>query len=174
MKNIRKYTFCILIALLALPPAIKAQSYQDEFLSRWAGSEQYSLDVLNRMPDSGIQFKVDSSAMSFGEQLIHMGKTISMLSKNFLKAKTFDLTINPANASKDEIARYISACYRYGAESVRNLNEEDLNEEITAMGSQVNRRQVLTLMLDHTTHHRGGAVVYLRIYGAEPPPFRRF
>jgi uncharacterized damage-inducible protein DinB len=126
------------------------------------------------MPESGIQFKVDSSAMSFGEQIAHIGKTITMLSKNFLKAPSFTFQIDPANASKEQLKEYISACYQYSVETINQLSTEDLEEIIPVMGTDVNRRQVMALMMDHTSHHRGSAIVYLRMYGIDPPIFVRF
>jgi uncharacterized damage-inducible protein DinB len=151
-----------------------AQVESVEFLTRWASSERYTLEVLDKMPESGIQFKVDSSAMSFGEQIAHIGKTITMLSKNFLNAPSFIFQIDPANATKEQLKAYIIACYRYSVESIDQLSPEDLEEIIPVMGSEVNRRQVMALMMDHTSHHRGSAVVYLRIYGIDPPTFVRF
>ena len=151
-----------------------AQVESAEFLTRWASSERYTLEVLDKMPESGIQFKVDSSAMSFGEQIAHIGKTITMLSKNFLKAPSFTFQIDPANASKEQLKEYISACYQYSVETINQLSTEDLEEIIPVMGTDVNRRQVMALMMDHTSHHRGSAIVYLRMYGIDPPIFVRF
>lgn len=166
--------FCFFLVILINSSETKSQSYQQEYLKRWESSARYTLEVLEKMPNSGMNFRVDSSSMSFGEQITHLGKTITTLSKNFLKAEDFELTIDPATASKLEIANYISSCYHFGAKAVGQLSELDLEEVIYAMGSTVNRRQVMALMMDHTAHHRGSAVVYLRIYGIEPPAFMRF
>jgi hypothetical protein len=73
----------LIMTTSCLSSVVLAQVESAEFLGRWASSERYTLEVLDKMPDSGIQFKVDSSAMSFGEQIAHIGKTITMLSKNF-------------------------------------------------------------------------------------------
>jgi uncharacterized damage-inducible protein DinB len=164
----------IIISTAWFNSIVLAQIESAEFLTRWASSERYTLEVLEKMPEAGIQFKVDSSAMSFGEQIAHIGKTITMLSKNFLKAPSFTFQIDPANATKEQLKAYIIACYRYSVESIDQLSPEDLEEIIPVMGTDVNRRQVMALMMDHTTHHRGSAVVYLRVYGIDPPAFVRF
>lgn len=165
-------TFIMITSCLS--SVVFAQVGSAEFLARWESSERYTLEILDKMPESGLQFKVDSSAMSFGGQIVHIGKTITMLSKNFLKGSSFDAQIDPVNASKEELKAYINACYRYSVESIKHLSPEDLDEIIPVMGSDVNRRQVMALMMDHTTHHRGSAVVYLRVYGIDPPAFVRF
>ena len=164
----------LIMTTSCLSSVVLAQVESAEFLDRWASSERYTLEVLDKMPDSGIQFKVDSSSMSFGEQIAHIGKTITMLSKNFLKGTSFDAQIDPANASKEQLKTYIIACYRYSVETITQLSSEDLTEIIPVMGTDVNRRQVLALMMDHTSHHRGSAIVYLRVHGIEPPAFVRF
>lgn len=174
MKNLFKLFFFFSFVILLNSNEIRAQSFQEEYLMRWENSARYTLEVLNNMPDAGMNFKVDSTSMSFGAQIIHLGKTIAMLSKNFLKAQSFESTIDPATASKVEIANYVASCYQLGARAVAQLSRDDLEEVITVMGSVVNRRQVMALMMDHTSHHRGSAVVYLRVYGIDPPPFMRF
>jgi hypothetical protein len=46
---------------------VMAQTSKEEFMSKWKKSKQFTLDVLDKMPDSGMDFKTDPAAMSFRE-----------------------------------------------------------------------------------------------------------
>lgn len=47
-----------------------------------------------------------------------------------------------------------------------------MDEEIDSFAGKVTRRQMVGLIDDHATHHRGAAIAYLRANGIVPPPFR--
>ena len=46
---------------------VMAQTSKEEFMSKWKNSKQFTLDVLDKMPDSGMDYKTDPAAMSFKE-----------------------------------------------------------------------------------------------------------
>jgi uncharacterized damage-inducible protein DinB len=57
---------------------------------------------------------------------------------------------------------------------MKALSDADAGEAIEVFGNKVTRRQVMALLMDHSTHHRGSAIAYLRVQGAEPPAFVGF
>ncbi|OYX09951.1 MAG: damage-inducible protein DinB, partial [Algoriphagus sp. 32-45-6] len=52
---------------------VQAQTTKEEFLSKWENSKKFTLDVLAKMPDSGMDYKTDPGAMTFKEQIHHIG-----------------------------------------------------------------------------------------------------
>ena len=120
MEKARQFLFgsMILAIFMMVATATTAQTTKEEFMSKWMNSKQFTLDVLDKMPDSGMDYKTDPEAMSFKEQIHHIANSI--------------------------------------------------------VGNNVSRRQIMALIMDHSTHHRGSAIAYLRAEGVEPPAFVGF
>ena len=151
-----------------------AQTNKEEFLAKFENSKQFTLDVLAKMPESEMDYKTDPAAMSFKEQIHHIGEAVVEISKNFLKGAGNAPTIDVKTASKSDLDKYVAAAYDYGIATCKALSEEAAAEKIEVFGSTVSLRQVEALIIDHCTHHRGSAIAYLRAKGIEPPAFVGF
>ncbi len=176
MKNLTKIisgTGMALIFILASQVAT-AQTTMEEFMGKWENSKNFTLDVLDKMPDSGMGYKTDPAAMSFKEQIHHIGSAVAGISQGFLMGPEPDFTIDVESATKAELADYVGKCFDYAASTMKALPADKAAEKIEVFGSNVSRRQVMALLMDHTTHHRGAAIAYLRANGVEPPAFVGF
>ncbi|MEP0713963.1 DinB family protein [Algoriphagus sp.] len=160
--------------LIMVSTTASAQTTKAEFMSKWQNSKQFTLDVLDKMPDSGMDYKTDPEAMSFKEQIYHIGNAIVGISQGFLKGGDPGFTLELASASKADLANYVAKCYDYGTMTMKALSEADGAETLEVFGNTVSRRQVMALIMDHATHHRGAAIAYLRAEGVEPPAFVGF
>lgn len=169
-KTIFASAFSILF-LCIVQFSATAQTTMEEFMMKWENSKQFTLEVVEKMPDDLQNFKPHESAMKFDQQVIHLSSTIAGVSKKFLKGEdpSFDLAPKPAN--KEELKAYVTACYDYGAVTFSKLTEAQLAEKVEIFGSTVSRRQIISLIDDHCTHHRGAAIAYIRANGIEPPRF---
>ncbi len=143
-------------------------------MSKWNNGKQFTIDVLNKMPDSGMDYKTDPEAMSFKEQIHHIASTIVGVSKGYLMGAEPNFSINVKTASKEELADYVAKCYDYGAATMKALTAEQAGEILDVFGNRASRRQVMALLMDHSTHHRGSAIAYLRANGVKPPSFVGF
>lgn len=164
----------LLVIFMMVSTATIAQTTKEEFISKWENSKQFTIDVLNKMPDSGMDYKTDPEAMSFKEQIHHIGNAIVGISQGFLKGADPGFTIDMATASKADLAAYVGKCYDYGTATMKALSDADAGEKIEVFGNNVSRRQIMALLMDHSTHHRGSAIAYLRAEGVEPPAFVGF
>ncbi|GAB3228723.1 DinB family protein [Algoriphagus aestuariicola] len=176
MKNFAKLTLTTLFSAVFLLSSftVMAQTTKEEFLAKWENSKKFTLDVLAKMPDSGMDYKTDPGAMSFKEQIHHIGMAIVGISQGFLKGGADAPSLDVATASRADLAKFVSDAYDYGAATVKALSDADAAATIEVFGSSVTRRQVEALLIDHSTHHRGSAIAYLRANGIEPPAFVGF
>lgn len=176
MEKARQFLFgsMILAIFMMVATATTAQTTKEEFMSKWMNSKQFTLDVLDKMPDSGMDYKTDPEAMSFKEQIHHIANSIVGISQGYLKGGEPGFSIDLATASKADLATYVSQCYDYGTTTMQALSEADAGEKIEVFGNKVSRRQIMALIMDHSTHHRGSAIAYLRAEGVEPPAFVGF
>ena len=66
----------------------------------------------------------------------------------------------------------LKTCLENAGEAVKNLPEATLNDQVDFLAGPKSKRQILTLMNDHMTHHRGQLLVYLRLREIAPPRYR--
>ncbi len=154
--------------------SVMAQTSKEEYMSKWKNSKQFTLDVLDKMPDSGMDFRIDPDAMSFKEQIHHIGSAIVGISQGYLMGGEPDFSIDVKTATKAQLADYVAKSYDYGAKAMVSLTTEQSKEIQDVFGNQASRNQVMVLLVDHSTHHRGAAIAYLRANGVEPPAFVGF
>jgi len=169
-------SFFFLLVLLGSVSILHAQqdAFVADFLLRWENAKQYSLAVAEAMPESNYGFKPAETEMSYAEQLVHMGKNILMLSKNYLPAierEEPSLQVAAASATKEEISRFLAACFDYGTASISSISAEQLNETVPFFAGPLSRRRVIMLLNDHQAHHRGQLIVYLRLNNIKPPAY---
>jgi uncharacterized damage-inducible protein DinB len=161
-----------LVFLVCVQTFTYAQTTIEEFAAKWENSKQFTLEVVDKMPDDLMNYKPHASAMSFSEQIIHLSSAAAGISQRFLNgaAPSFDLGAKPA--SKAEMKAFVTACFDYAKGTVGGLSPDELAESVEIFGNTGTRRQIVALIDDHTTHHRGAAIAYIRANGIEPPSFR--
>lgn len=176
MTHLFKFTTAAVFSavFMLLATSSQAQTTKEEYLVKFGHGKQFTLDVLDKMPDSGMDYKTDPGAMSFKEQIHHIANSIVGISQGFLKGAADVPEIDLVTASKADLAKYVAECYDYGIATSKALSEADSAEKIEVFGNSVSRRQVEALLIDHSTHHRGSAIAYLRANGVEPPAFVGF
>jgi len=157
-----------------LATAGRAQTTKEEYLIKFENGKQFTLDVLAKMPDSGMDYRTDPEAMSFKEQIHHIANSIVVISQGYLNGPAEAPAIDLETASRAELAKYVEEAYDYGIACSRGLSEAESGEGIDMFGMSVTRRQIEALVMDHATHHRGSAIAYLRANAVEPPGFVGF
>jgi uncharacterized damage-inducible protein DinB len=80
-------------------------------------------------------------------------------------------SIEWAKLTKEEIISYLKKAFDYVGETVKNINEEELNDTLKFGGETVNKERIFYLMRDHMTHHRAQLIIYLRMNNIEPPRY---
>ena len=172
-KNQKSVTIGMgLLVFLCIQTMSFAQTTMEEFLTKWENSKQFTLEVVDKMPDDHLDYKPHESAMSFAEQIIHLSSAAAGISQRFLNGAdpSFDLGSKPNN--KAALKAFVTSCFDYAKTTVAALPADQLAENIEIFGMNATRRQVVVLIDDHTTHHRGAAIAYIRAQGIEPPAFR--
>ena len=78
----------------------------------------------------------------------------------------------PASATKADVLAFVKESFDRASERIGPLTSEQLEKIYkTDEGSQ-SGLDLLLGMLDHTTHHRASAEMYLRAKGITPPEYR--
>ena len=170
-KTISK-TALVLFAWICATGLANAQTTIEEFVAKWDNSKQFTLEVVDKMPDNLLDYKPDAGAMSFKEQITHLSGVMVMISSRFLNGATPSFAVDAKPTTKAELKAFVENCYAHTKSTVAKLSEAQLAEVVDIFGGKGSRRQVIGLVDDHTTHHRGAAISYIRANGIEPPAYR--
>jgi uncharacterized damage-inducible protein DinB len=122
-------------------------------------SKTYTLAVANLMPEKDYEFKPVNEIWNFRELLHHIAYGIEWWEDNYIKDKKTEWDQPPAIANKKEVIAYLNKAF---ASLKDTISKNKLsNEAINGFHAT----------LDHITHHRGQATIYLRGKGITPPAY---
>ncbi len=179
MKNI-KYLL-ILTSIMLLSSFVKPIYGQDnifikEYLERLEKSKEYLILVAETMPEDKYEFKATSESMSFVENLMHIGWAMDWHSQSLMgerEARDWDTDteLKVDKKTKKEMIDKINETFDKTIEFISNFDPNRLNERLNYFGANRTKRQILLLLTDHITHHRGQMLVYMRLNGLKPPRY---
>ncbi len=166
-----------LLLLSAIVGAFRLSAQGEDFLSesgkKWERATAYTLEVARALPAGDYGFRPTPEEMTFGQQLDHMAQNMTWLAGDHLAAAKFS---HPLAAKKDrspeETIDVLTAALAYARDAIAATKAADLGEKKKFFAGPMSKRQIIALMHDHHTHHRGQLVVYLRLKGVKPPAYR--
>jgi uncharacterized damage-inducible protein DinB len=150
--------------------AVKEANYM------WKRAKKWSLEYVDAMPEGAVNSKPTPEVRSFAEQMLHLAFWNYGMCESLGGAAspygTKQETIEKRDDLKTKAAlrKFVEESYDYVLAAIARLDDAKLAEEVSFFGNKVSRRMILTLALDHQTHHRGQTTLYLRLKGVTPPP----
>ena len=174
----------------------------DILIKRWKNSKEYTLAVLEAMPEDSLEFSPTKEQMSFAQHFLHLGYTnnsfigILIDSKTYpdydalKEAKFFIERPDPINLfqpdklkkrdskkNKELVADYVVDTFDYVISSLNKVSDEVLSRgENKEKPWYLEGHSNLDLILrseSHTAHHRAQAISYLRMNGIRPPGYSK-
>ena len=82
-----------------------------------------------------------------------------------------DTELKVGNKSKEEMIRTIDNTFDETIEFIKDFDVQQLDDRLDYFGSNRTKRQILLLLSDHITHHRGQMLVSMRLNGLIPPRY---
>ena len=163
----RNPTALILTLGLCLP--LGAQSLPETFAKHWKTSVTYTRAMADKMPADGYSFKPTPAQMSFGEQVLHIANANASFAAAITggKARSWD----PKQADRTAALAALDESAKLAEDAVARLTPELLQKKVKSEEVEMRVEDIVMLMLDHTTHHRGQMVVYLRLKGIPPAEY---
>ncbi|NHF60174.1 DinB family protein [Flavobacteriaceae bacterium TP-CH-4] len=179
MKNKRILTVFIIISVITTPLCAQENDFIKEYLERLEKSKEYLILVAETMPEDTYEFKATPESMSFAENLMHIGWAMDWHSQSLMGGReardwNTDTELKVSNKSKQEMIAKINETFDKTIEFISNFGVKKLEERLDYFGSNRTKRQVMLLLADHITHHRGQLLVYMRLNGLVPPRYVLF
>lgn len=150
---------------------LHAQSESDqEILTKWKNASQYTINMIDSMPAEHFEFKATPEVRMFKDQITHIVDNMIWLSTDYLEGKEFK---KEKPTTKEEHMEYMRAACEHAGQAMADAlkNETILNTKKDFFAGPKTGRQIIRLMHDHVTHHRGQMIIYLRMKGIKPPKY---
>jgi uncharacterized damage-inducible protein DinB len=85
-----------------------------------------------------------------------------------------DTELKVGNKSREEMLTAINKTFDETINLITNFDAIKLDDELDYFGLTRSKRQILLLLADHITHHRGQMLVSMRLNGLVPPRYVLF
>lgn len=179
MKSTKHLLVLSLILLLSFvsPPLIAQKNdFVKEYLERLENSKDYLILVAEMMPEEKYSFKATPESMSFAENLMHIAWAMDWHSQSLLGGReardwNTDTELKVDTKSKATMIATITQTFDTTIQFIENFDISKFEERLDYFGANRTKRQILLLLTDHITHHRGQMLVALRLNGLKPPRY---
>lgn len=141
------------------------------FLEKWENSKNYLVEMAEAMPEDKYDFKPTERQKTFREQLLHIKGNMDWLSTTYF-AKDKKETAKQKYTTKAEVIKAIKEAFDNTAAIIKTATPEELKEVVEFFAGPKTKLQILNLLQDHVTHHRGQVIVYLNLNDVKPPRYR--
>ncbi|WP_378180488.1 DinB family protein [Aquimarina sp. SS2-1] len=143
------------------------------FLEKWNNSKEYLLEIARSMPANKYTYTPTEKKMDFRSQLLHICGNMLWLSTTYFSDEEFDRKklAEEAPDSKIEVIKLLEKSFEEVYDCVKNTPEESLTVEVDFFAGPKSKLQILNLLQDHVTHHRGQLIVYLNLNEIKPPKY---
>lgn len=143
----------------------------DAFLEKWQNSKTYLIDIAKAMPEDKYEYKPTEREMSFSAQLLHIKGNMDWLSTSYFTDEKYDKKKDDTKYSKEEIISMLEKSFDNVSQIIKNTKSESLKEKVEFFAGPKTKLQILNLVQDHVTHHRGQLIVYLNLNEVIPPKY---
>jgi len=150
-------------------PARAQTDVRDIVVKHLTTSRDFTLKVADQMPEADYGFKLTPPQMSFAEQMAHLADDQAGLLAPLTGAKP--KPSKPASMSKKDVIAFVRQSYDTSIAIVSKLTPAQISQTYQAAGSMTGL-ELLMFVLDHSTHHRASAEMYLRAKGITPAEYQ--
>ena len=167
---IRSLTFVAASALLlvAARPVLAQADIKAAVVKHLTTSRDFTLKVAAQMPEADYGFKLTPPQMSFGEQMAHLASDQANLLAPFTEGAA---PSKPASMSKKDVIAFVRQQYDQSIAVVSKLTPAQIAKSYSGFGPPMTGLEILMFVLDHSTHHRASAEMYLRAKGITPAEY---
>ena len=164
-----KIFLLVSLAAAAVMPIAAQNDLKDTVLKHLRTSRDFTLKVAEAMPAGSYDFKLTPAQMSFAEQMVHLSQGFTYFLSAFSGEKPNPP--KPKSVSKDDVIAFMKTSFDHAIETVSALSPQQIDKTYSRGDRSRTGADVLLGMLDHVTHHRASAEMYLRAKGITPPEY---
>jgi uncharacterized damage-inducible protein DinB len=161
--------FLALVCAASIPAAAQTDT-KAIVLKHLKISRDFTLKVAGQMPESTYDFKLTPPQMSFAGQMVHLSQSLSAFLSPFSGGQP--IPAKPASMNKKDVLAFMTKSFDDAIAQVSKLTPEQMSKTYKSEEGTSTGLELLMGMLDHTTHHRASAEMYLRAKGITPAEYQ--
>jgi len=165
-----KTVFLVVCGAVSLLAAVPDSDFKADIVKHLATSRDFTVKVAEAMPAADYDFKISPPQMTFGGQLTHLSQGLGYFLAAFSGEKPVEA--KPKSKDKADVIAFIKMSFDEAISQVSKLTPEQLAKTYQGEGGKETGMELLMGMMDHTTHHRASAEMYLRAKGIAPPEYQ--
>ncbi len=160
----------------------------ESYLIALNGVKAYTLEIAEAMPADKYNFRPHDSVRSFGEQMAHIGMSSKFLMGMFIKGEPMptdpEVFANIGKMekelgnSKEACIKSVTEAFDYIIATHAEMDAEGLKETFVIpfdpSQPKFSKEKGFQFINEHIAHHRGQALVSLRMQGIKAPPYRLY
>lgn len=163
-----------MLLILSAASTTNAQTISKElFFTRWDSTENYLTDMISSMPAFMLSFRPTDSIFTSREQVAHIYRNLNSIHGRYFAEEEANRSWELPDCDKACLQQALVRTFGKVRNTVKGMDADQLERRqfFHAAGRELSRYELLYLMLDHTRHHAGQLVIYLRLNGITPPRF---
>jgi uncharacterized damage-inducible protein DinB len=170
IKKIRFIGPLLALAAAAAIPVFAQTDIKAIALKHLKTSRDFTLKVADQMPEASYDFKLTPPQMSFAEQMVHLSQALTVFTAPFSgeEAKPG----KPASLNKKDVLAFVKKSFDSAIDQVSKLTPDQISKTYKSEEGTLTGLELLMAMLDHNTHHRASAEMYLRAKGITPAEYQ--
>ena len=157
---------CIALAI----PAFAQTDVKATIVNHLKTSRDFTLKVADQMPEADYGFKLTPPQMSFAEQMTHLAQEQAGFLASFSSGRPDPG--KPASMSKKDVMTFVRQSFDKSIDTVSKLTPAQIAKTYNSGEGTMTGLELLMFLLDHTTHHRASAEMYLRAKGITPAEYQ--
>lgn len=177
--NMKKSVLAAVICLLFSPLAIAHEhegahggAVPEEMIKAMESVEKKIVDLVNAMPDEALAWRPAEGVRSTGESVMHV------VGANYFFGSQLGAEmpegVNPRAMSAEgmtgeQLAEAVSESFGFAKMALRELDEENMSEELELFGQTLNKRLLTMYLFSHGSEHLGQLIAYARVNDVTPP-----
>jgi uncharacterized damage-inducible protein DinB len=169
-KKSRSFALLFALASAATMPVVAETDVKAIVLKHLKTSRDFTLKVADQMPESTYDFKLTPPQMSFAEQMVHLSQALAVFVSPFSGEQPNPG--KPASLKKKDVLAFVSKSFDDAIERVSKLTTDQISKTYKSEEGTLTGLELLMGMLDHNTHHRASAEMYLRAKGITPAEYQ--
>ena len=162
-------TIIACVALAGLPAFAQAD-IKATVVKHLKTSRDFTLKVAEQMPEADYGFRLTAPQMSFAEQITHLAEEQELFLAPFSDARPNPG--KPASMNKKDVLAYVRLRFDSSIDKVSKLTAAQISKTYKSDEGTMTGLELLMFMMDHTTHHRASAEMYLRAKGITPAEYQ--
>jgi uncharacterized damage-inducible protein DinB len=162
----------LLVFMTSTPFARKTAVTMSEFVQSWKNTKAYTIEVAEAMPAESYGFRPALEEFNFARQMIHIAYANYAWFVGVMGESTEIADF--ASEDKPAVLAYLRDTFDFCIAALDRITPEQLDKTMPSVGGRKSGsgRDALLNMYMHVAHHRGQAIVYLRLNGIKPPEYR--